>query len=222
MPILVRWVICGAIIIGAIVFVTYKEHGVAQKYQRECQANSAAVTVSPEQKTGSADKCQDPANYLPWWYVLVAWPEGITTWAILATLIVIGWQSWETRRAANATADSANAANGSVVWAKAQLELMIEKERARLEVGSGAQLKIDTFLIDLWSIDSTVTLRNIGANRAFDIRLAGVLVVADEEGNPLGGLDQPNFLDLSDRLLDPDTPPKVTLPSECVSLSQLV
>jgi hypothetical protein len=41
------------------------------------------------------------------WDRFVKWPEGITAWAIIATLIVIGWQSWETRKAAQATRKSA-------------------------------------------------------------------------------------------------------------------
>ena len=36
------------------------------------------------------------------WYKLIAWPEGITTWAILATLGAIIWQSVETKNAARA------------------------------------------------------------------------------------------------------------------------
>jgi len=37
---------------------------------------------------------------------LFSWPEGITAWAIIATLFVIGWQSWETRRSAEIAARS--------------------------------------------------------------------------------------------------------------------
>jgi hypothetical protein len=35
------------------------------------------------------------------WHMLLSWPEGITGWAIIATLIVIGWQSYETARSAD-------------------------------------------------------------------------------------------------------------------------
>lgn len=37
----------------------------------------------------------------PSWNVLFSWPEGITGWAVIATLIVIGWQSYETGRSAD-------------------------------------------------------------------------------------------------------------------------
>jgi hypothetical protein len=49
-------------------------------------------------------------DYLPWWFELFRWPEGITTWAIIATGFVIAWQAYETRRATEATESSAAAA----------------------------------------------------------------------------------------------------------------
>src|SRR5271157_3100546 len=46
-------------------------------------------------------KQQNPAASGPCWLMLLSWPEGITGWAIIATLIVIGWQSHETARSAD-------------------------------------------------------------------------------------------------------------------------
>lgn len=69
-------------IAGAAVFVTYKyQHPVCTTTQSSCP---------------------------PWWHPLIAWPEGITVWVILLTLIVIGWQSLETRNAARAALVQAN------------------------------------------------------------------------------------------------------------------
>ena len=44
---------------------------------------------------------QEPAASGPCWHLLLSWPAGITGWAIIATLIVIGWQSYETARSAD-------------------------------------------------------------------------------------------------------------------------
>jgi hypothetical protein len=44
---------------------------------------------------------QNTAASGPCWHMLLSWPEGITGWAIIATLIVIGWQSYETARSAD-------------------------------------------------------------------------------------------------------------------------
>jgi hypothetical protein len=46
-------------------------------------------------------------GYVDWWRPLIAFPEGIAAWAVIATLLVIGWQSWETRKAAQAGRDAA-------------------------------------------------------------------------------------------------------------------
>jgi len=54
---------------------------------------------------------------------LLAWPEGITLWTVMLTMLVIGWQSWETRRAADAASSAAQAA-------LLQADHMITSERA--------------------------------------------------------------------------------------------
>jgi hypothetical protein len=53
---------------------------------------SAVVFITCRQQNAAGE---------PRWRVLLAWPEGITAWAIIATFIVIGWQSYETGRSAD-------------------------------------------------------------------------------------------------------------------------
>jgi hypothetical protein len=57
------------------------------------------ASVSAEEKQARAEQCKDPKQYMPWWYVLVAWPEGITVWAIVLTLAAIAYQAREMTRA---------------------------------------------------------------------------------------------------------------------------
>jgi hypothetical protein len=94
------WVGAGLAICGAIVFAARKEHKAAQQYERDREIRCADWPASPAEQ----DKCKHdrdgPTDYLPWWYMLVVWPDGIATWAIIATGFVIAWQSYETRRAA--------------------------------------------------------------------------------------------------------------------------
>jgi hypothetical protein len=47
-------------------------------------------------------------NCVEWWHPLIAFPEGIAAWAVIFTLIVIGWQSYETAQAAKFGALSAH------------------------------------------------------------------------------------------------------------------
>jgi hypothetical protein len=102
-----RYALAACIAVGAITLMTYEEHKACDKYQRDCQSRVTAVPSPGNGNNGSsADECQDPKKYMPWWYVLIAWPDGITTWALLATLCAIIWQAWETRKAAQASLKS--------------------------------------------------------------------------------------------------------------------
>src|SRR5277367_3859087 len=103
LPIWSTWMLGGIALIGAITLMTYEEKNAAIEYKYECQEKSAAVAATAtKQKIPSNEECQDPKSYMPWWYVLIAWPEGITVWAIIATGFVIAWQSNETPKSANA------------------------------------------------------------------------------------------------------------------------
>jgi hypothetical protein len=57
------------------------------------------------------DQCNGGRTEQPWdWRRLVAWPEGITAWAIILTLGAITWQTIETHRTATASRNAACAA----------------------------------------------------------------------------------------------------------------
>lgn len=110
-----KFALAVSIAVGAITLVTYEEHKASDKYQRDCQSHVASITSAGNNNNANrADQCQDPKQYMPWWYVLMAWPDGITAWALLATLCAIIWQSNETRRAAKATEDSVKASRDSL------------------------------------------------------------------------------------------------------------
>ena len=104
------WIIGSAVVIGAIVLVARQQHAAAEKYEaaREKRCASSSL-LNPEQQDTCKHERDGPDNYLPWWYVLIAWPAGITVWAVIFTLGVIGWQSSETRKAANSALKSAQA-----------------------------------------------------------------------------------------------------------------
>jgi hypothetical protein len=96
-------VICGIVLAaGAMVLVAYGDHQASVKYQRDCQEQVASMATTSGHKDAGAKDCQDPKDYMPWWHILIAWPEGITVWAILFTLGAIVWQSSETRNSVQA------------------------------------------------------------------------------------------------------------------------
>lgn len=98
-----KWFCSFIIVVGAIIAMAVEQHHTREKYQAQSQADCIALSVSSEEKHSCAKEAQSRKDYSPWWYVLVAWPEGITTWAIIATGLVIAWQSNETRNAAQAS-----------------------------------------------------------------------------------------------------------------------
>jgi hypothetical protein len=100
-PVSMKLAVGAILVVSAIVFATYEDHCAADKYQRICQQQVPKVSRGAgEQDVPSAKECDDPKDYMPWWYKLVAWPEGIGGWALIATGFVIAWQSYETRKAA--------------------------------------------------------------------------------------------------------------------------
>jgi hypothetical protein len=101
---------------GTIVLVTYK-------YQKP---NCEAAGQSPDQRKSAVsgtdsmahpeetyNKKKESQNCVQWWHILITFPEGITAWAVIATLLVIGWQSYETATAAKYGAIAAQAASES-------------------------------------------------------------------------------------------------------------
>jgi len=117
--------------IGAITLVTYEEDKASDKYQRDCQSHVSAVSSARNNDNAyRTDECQDPKQYMPWWYVLIAWPDGITVWSLLATFGAIIWQAIETRKAAIGAINAAEATERSI-------ELTIHMQRARMGIRVG-------------------------------------------------------------------------------------
>jgi hypothetical protein len=116
-----KFLLAVSVVIAAITLVAYEEHKASDKYQRNCQSHVTAVSAARNNDNAHrTDECQDPKQYMPWWYVLIAWPDGITVWALLATLGAIVWQAAETRKAAEATQRS--------------IEVTIHMQRARIGI----------------------------------------------------------------------------------------
>jgi len=204
-------ILAAAALLVAVIYVARydQNYDTGKKgYDIKCEQNSppSSATASLACTIHSEKEADQGKPEPPWWHKLLAWPEGITAWLIMLTLGAIIWQAWETRKAAGAAADSANAAYGSVAFAEAQWELTREKERARLDVKYGEHLLIQCDGNDLRHLAGTIRLRNIGANRAFIRRTYGKFMVKDVEAAFEEWEDDYAPLTLPDRFLDPDEP----------------
>jgi len=109
-----------------------------EKARKQCVAKCVdfdSCHGAPADHVESCQECEANADWhLPGWYRAFGWPDGVTAWALILTLIVIAAQTRvaaipteATRKAADAALDSAKAAN-------AQIQMMKDKERARLRL----------------------------------------------------------------------------------------
>lgn len=186
--------------IGALASLLGHNHRAASEgYNIQCvqpsqptgATTSLSCTVNP---SGDTEKSE---SKFQWLYDLAAWPEGITAWLLALTLIAIAWQAWETSNAAIAAVESARASF-------AQLELMKEKERARLGIdySNGASLNVTSGGEVVRSVHSAIRVRNIGASRAFITRTYGEMVIKESAMPLKRGGDEDHPLSLPETFLD--------------------
>ena len=105
-----------------------------QESSINAQTGSPQSAVAPNeggQPKQNADKSKNPSS----WVDTFAWPEGVTTWVLLLTLLVIAWQSVETHAAVKTGEVAAEAAllNAQAVInaERALLLFTVEKERVQ-------------------------------------------------------------------------------------------
>lgn len=182
--------------IAAIFFVTYKQHDAADKYKRHRQEYCAAFTTSTEQKEACTEETASANDYLPWGYKLVAWPESITTWAIIFTGFAVVWQAWGTGKAARAT--------------QVSVQLVIAKERARIAVDFPPNaLDLDdgpewTEGMNVVYAGTQIIVANLGGANAFNV-IARAEIIGTPDGGALGS-DEVSVLNLP-AVLKPNTNP---------------
>ena len=101
-----------AILIVAVFCTSRYAENRKENSQANVQASSPKASISPSDAGKSAQNAYKPEHY-PSWADTFTWPEGATVWALFLTLMVIAWQSTETRDAAKAALVSADAARKS-------------------------------------------------------------------------------------------------------------
>jgi hypothetical protein len=100
------FVIIAVLTLTPVTMAVHNQPSGTQDKKGAQQTNPAApISVN----CNCAAQTADGGNKPPGWHKFIAWPEGITTWAILLTLGAIVWQAVETRRAAQATVRYAEA-----------------------------------------------------------------------------------------------------------------
>lgn len=137
------------ICIGTILYMSRCAENRKAEHPENAQASSPQGTVTSNDASKSAESA-DKSMHRPDFIDTFTWPEGATVWALLLTLIVIAWQSAETRNAAKA--------------ALMQAEHVEVTERAWLLINyvdmRGTEFK------DGESVSSRWTIKNVGSTPA--------------------------------------------------------
>lgn len=81
-----------AVILVLAVYVSRQDGRAAQQSAQRAASRNSFLTKTDTER-------QDAEQQTPRWYSFFRWPNGVTTWAIILTLLAISEQSRETRRA---------------------------------------------------------------------------------------------------------------------------
>jgi hypothetical protein len=163
--------------------------------QRADDPSHAPVSVNSYTYTAGDQKKSYEGHW--WGYRFIQWPEGATATLLLVSLVILSIQTNSTRKAANASKSAAEAA-------LRQIQMMKDKERARVEIKAvGLELEYVGDVEEFWHLKAEITLRNVGAGRAYIRDGIGDMAVGgpEELRNMLGTLNIVNGF------IDPDIEP---------------
>jgi hypothetical protein len=130
-----KYVIAVAVVLGCSIYVSREDQKTRDQYQQKCtQLNASTVSLPAHEDCDKGS--EDAARQLPRWYRVFGWPEGITTLAILLTLLAIADQTAQTRKAAEAAKESVIATRDSVLLQEKALEQWLVIDNWKAEIGS--------------------------------------------------------------------------------------
>lgn len=118
-----KYWIAVVIVFGLCVFVSREDQEARQQYEEKCNEFNARAATPPDRHEDCDEGAENAARHLPRWYRVFSWPEGITTWGILLTLLAIAEQTHHTGRAADASLQAIRVSSR-------QTEHLIASERA--------------------------------------------------------------------------------------------
>jgi len=143
-----------AMIFALAIYVAIQDQRAATK-SAEQRTPPANPTISTEAHDNHSQKDAHNAKWnSPRWYKLFAWPEGITTWAIILTLLAVAEQARESAKATKAVRDSIphqkNAADAALLNAQAVINserpwVMVQTEVLPQQNSAKALFKLKAF-----------------------------------------------------------------------------
>ena len=119
-------------LIGAVLYMSRYAENCKAEHQEHAQGSSPNAVISPN-SNGQGAQNTNEAHQCPSWIDTFAWPEGVTAWSLLLTLLVIAWQSTETREAAQTTRDSVSQMQRQADLTERQIELLESEQWFKID-----------------------------------------------------------------------------------------
>jgi hypothetical protein len=193
-------VVLFALIVAILCMSRYEETR-KENHQNNASYVNPAAKIMPNEPTESAkkaDKTEDSRS----WIETFTWPDGVTTWALLLTLLVIAWQSTETRAAARATEESVALIKSQVDLTAEQNKNAKDRERARLGIRNIEVPEVsgpENILEGMCPLRVCAFVENFGHSKAFNVRAYGIL---DIVSNPKCNSHEAGFLQAFPQIID--------------------
>jgi hypothetical protein len=132
-----------SILMFAVVAVSAQHQKTGQQHQEQAQQQGLAPTITVNNQTQPAQKCQSGADRPTGWHKFVTWPDSWTAWALVVTLLVVGRQAIlmrqhaeELKKLAAAAKDLARASKDTSEATNKQVDFLVTSERAWIIVSS--------------------------------------------------------------------------------------
>jgi len=127
-----------AVILMVCRYQGYDQNG--EKYKAQCMKDGPSATAVETLvcTIEHSQEAQQSNNGVAWWHKLLTWPEGITGWLLMLTMVAVGWQAWETRKAADASQSQSTEMAKQVIAMNTQNKNARDRDRANFTI-----LKVD-------------------------------------------------------------------------------
>jgi hypothetical protein len=125
-----KYVAVLALIFALAIYVAIQDQSSAAKFAKQGTTQTDTVSAADTHNNHPPKNTEDTKWNPPGWHRLFAWPEGITTWAIILTLLAVAEQARESAKATQAVRDSIPLQQQTADAAKLNAEAFIKSERA--------------------------------------------------------------------------------------------
>lgn len=129
-----KYVAALALIFALAIYVAVQDQRSAAKSARHRTPPANGAVAVDSHKSNAQKDAENTDWQPPRWHGLFTWPDGITTWAIILTLLAIAEQAGESAKATQAVRDSIPHQKSAADAALQNAQAVINAERAWLDI----------------------------------------------------------------------------------------